>query len=305
MDVNFDAENNARRGLFLDYLKKVRNELDTKLVNNPKFDELFLKELTFLYRKTLSLNYDIQVSNDKKSVSITSYSSLKDCGIQFRDNNKGFFRTVFSLYGENMKIEYNQGILFDRRVLEKKGMRIRFPYESKLETEYTCNYYDSDGIEYSNSSYKDVYHFDDPSVDVDLREKVMSPLYKPVFSEYQLAVVPVHIVRANLRNTYRKNDSLAIIHSNVCYADKQGYHDLVCNLYTSHPMFPEMLRGSALVAKTEGSSNNLKFNIVSDYAEDFNHLYSKAYSEFKTGLATSPLAQSNFNIYSAIINRLG
>lgn len=298
-------DNISKRMQFSNYLSEVRSKADQKLTGNPKFEELFLKELSFLYRKTLSTEYDVQVSNDGKSITITSYNPLMDCGIQFRDNNKSFFRTIFSLNGENMKIEYNQGTLFDRKHLERKGMKVNFPYESKMETEYTCNCYDSAGIEYSNSSYKDVNHFDEPSEDIDLREKVMSPFYKPVFSDYQLAVIPVHIVKANIRNTYRKNDSLAIIHSNVCYADKDGYHDLVCALYTSHPFFPEMLRGSILVAKTEGSDNNLKFNIVSNYASDFNELYNKAYVEFKNNITTSPLAESNEYIYNALVERLG
>ncbi len=299
------SERLARDRQFQQYFNENVDKIDRKLTSNPKFNEAFMRELAFLYRKTLNYNYDINVSLDGSSVSITSYSPLMDCGIEFRRNNKAFFRSTISLHGDNMKIEFCQGVLFDRKLLEEKGMKVAFQYESKLETEYTCNFYDSLGIEYSNSSYKDINYFDDPSKDVDLREKVMSSLYKPVFSEYQLAVIPVHIVRANLRNTYRKNDSLAVIHSNVCYADRKGYHNLICALYTSHPFFPEMLRGAALIAKTSGDENNLKFDIVSDYADNFDNLYKKAYDEFKEGLATSPLAQKNITMYNALVERLG
>ncbi len=295
----------ARDRIFHKYIDSCIGQIDKKLSNNPKFLELFMKELNFLYRKTQNTTYSVQVNPEGTSVSITSYNPLVDCGIAFRNRNRGFFRTTISLVGDNMKLEYCQGVLFDRKTLDEKGMRVNFQYGSKMETEYTCNYYDSNGIEYSNSSYKDINYFDDSSKDIDLREKVMSSLYKPVFSEYQLAVKPVHIVRANIRNTYRRNESLAIIHSNVCFADRKGYHDLVCSLYTSHPLFPEMLRGAALIAKTSGEDNNLKFDIVSNYADNFDDLYQKAYNEFKEGLATSPLALKNSTMFDALVKRLG
>lgn len=305
MNDGATAESIARKNLFFDKLTKAKKGLNPQLVNNPKFEELFLKEMSFIYRKTLSTNIMVQVAEDKNSVSLTSYNPLQDCGIKFKDNNRSFFRTVFSLSGENMKVEYNQGTLFNRRLLEKKGIKVKFPYESKMETEYTCNFYDTDGIEYSNSSYKDSNHFDEPSEDIDLREKVMSSFYKPVFYEYQFPELPVHIVKANLRNTYRKNESLGVIHSNVCVADKEGYHELACALYTSHPLFPEVLRGCTMIARTDDNSLDLKFNIVDDYAPNINSLYEKARDEFKSGIAVSPIAKTNSLLYSTLVERLG
>ena len=66
-----------------------------------------------------------------------------------------------------------------------------------------------------------------------------------------------------------------------------------------------MLRGGALIAKTAGDDNNLKFDIVSNYAENFDELYKKAYTEFKEGLSTSPLAQKNTAMFDALVERLG
>ena len=288
-------------------IKDVKGQLNSKIVNNPKFEEVFFKEMAYFHRKTLNINFDVVVSEDKNSVSITSYSPVVDCSRpEFRGKNKAFLRSVFYLKDNNLVCEYNQGVLFDRRTLEKNGIRVELAYESKLETNYSTKYFDEFGIEYSFNSFSDVYPFDDESDDIDLREKTMSSFHKPVFSEYKLAEIPIHIMNASVRNTYRKKGSLAVIHSNVGTATRDGYKDITCALFVCHTTIPEMLRGGVMFAKTseKSNNNNFRFGIVNDYSDTIENAYIKAREEFKKGIEQSSLKEYSKKTYDALLENI-
>lgn len=284
---------------FRNTIKDVKGKLNPLIVNNPKFEELLFKELTFFYRKTLNTSFDVVISDDKNSVSITSYSPVVDCSkVEFRGKNKAFLRTIFSLKDDNLVCDFNQGVLFDRNLIEENGIRVQLPYESKLETSYSTRFFDVNGIEYSDNTYSDVYHFDDASKDIDLRERTMSSFHKPIFYEYQLATIPIHVMNANVRNTYRKNGSLAIIHSNVGIATINGYKNVSGALFTCHSSIPEMLRGEIMFAKTD---NEFKFHLLNNYSDTMENAYKKASNEFKKGIEESNLKDYSKKTYDAMI----
>lgn len=291
---------------FRDYVKDIKGKLDDKIVNNPKFEELYFKELSYIYRKTGNINFDILVADDKKSVSITSYSPVIDCSRpEFRGENNAFIRTIFRLKDNNLVCECNQGVLFDRTLLEKNGIRVELDYESKLETNYSEQYFDENGIEYSDNFFSDVYHFDDKKKYIDLRERVMSSFHKPLFSEYELAKIPIHIMQACVRNTYRKKGSLAVIHANVGTATRNGYKNVNCALYACHPSFPDMLRGGSIIAKTSGDSNDdFKFELVGDYSNSIEEAFKKAKEELKKGLEESNLKEYSKKTYDALLENM-
>ncbi len=275
-----------------------------KLTKNPKFRELLYKELLFFYRKTLKDNYDIEISDDKNTVTITSYNSFADCSEKdLNGKNKTFLRTIITIEGDYLVVDYNQGVLFDRSQLEKKGIYAEMPYESKMETYYSKKYVDKDGIEMSENNYSDVYHFSDESNYVDLRERTMSSFHKPLFYMNCLASIPIHVMKATVRNTYRKDDSLAIIHSNVATATMDGYEDIKSGLYSASAEFPEMLRGKVLFAKTSDSADR-SFDIIDNYAESIEKAYEKVKEEFKKELEKSDFKNTNSSIYEAMMKKM-
>lgn len=292
--------------LFRNTIKDVKEQLNKEIVDNPKFEELLYNELLFFVRKTLKNDFDVVVSDDKNSVSITSYSPIVGCSVpQLNDKNKAFLRSVIYLKDTNLVCEYNQGILLDRKSLEDSGIRVSLSYESKLETYYSCRFFNKDGVEYSSNSYSDVYPFSDDADDIDLMERTMSSFHKPIFNEYKLPTIPIHVIRANTRNTYRKEDSLAVIHANVATATRDGYKDVNCGLYTNHSLLPEMLRGEKLFAKSSG--NNVvgyKFSLVDDYANSFEEAYKKANDNFKKSIENSDLKNYNNKAYEYFMEKL-
>ena len=287
-------------------IKDVKEKLNPEIVNNPKFEEMFFKELSYFYRKTLSIKYDVIVSDDKNSVSVTSYNPIVDCKrVEFRGKNRAFLRSVFSLKEKNLVCEFNQGVLFDRKLIEENGMRVGLDYESKLETNYSAKYFDENGIEYSDNSYSDVYPFDDEVDDIDLRERTMSSFHKPVFNEYKLAGIPIHVLKASVRNTYRKYGSMGIIHSNVGEATRDGYKSVTCALFTCHTLTPELLRGEVMFAKTTGSNNgDLKFEMMNDYADSFENAFYKAQTDFKKGIEESNLKEYSNKTYNGLLENI-
>lgn len=293
------------KDFFRSTIKDVESKLNPLIVNNPKFDELLFKELSFFYSKTQSIEMEVIVSDLKDSVTITSYKPVVDCRKkEFRGNNKAFMRTIFSLKDDNLVCDYNQGVLFDRKILEKNNIYTKLDYESKLEVSYSMRFFDVYGIEYSDNSFTDVYHYDNESSEVNLKEQVMSSFHKPLFYEYSLATIPIHVMKASVRNTYRKKDSLGIIHSNVGTATRDGYKDVIGALFSCHTAIPEMLRGKELFAKTNVNSPLFKFEVVSDYAPNLEEAYKKAQMEFKEGVEESNLKSYSLKTYNEIVKNL-
>jgi hypothetical protein len=287
-------------------IKDIKGEINPLMVSNPKFEELLYNELLFYVRKTGNIDFDIVVSDDKNSVTITSYCPIQECGIkELNDKNRAFMKTIFFLKDTNLVCDYNQGVLFDREELEKQGMRVELSYESKLETFYSTRFFNQYGVEYSNNQYSDVYPFDDFAEDIDLRERVMSSFHKPIFNEYKLASIPIHVMKASVRNTYRKEEYISVIHSNIGIATRDGYKDVNCGLFTCHPLTPEYLRGESVIAKSKGDVvRGFRFEIENDYANSFEEAYSKAQQEFKESIKDLELKDSNSKIYNYLMERL-
>ena len=128
-------------------LDQVKSELDSALANNPSFDDVFLKELKYLYFKTHDSNVDIKVSSDKLSVSLTTFSPIVDCNVsEFKGSNESYINSKIFLSGDNMVVLYSQGVLFDRKKLEESGYKTFALYESRLETLYAMVCYDKYGL---------------------------------------------------------------------------------------------------------------------------------------------------------------
>ncbi len=266
-------------------LAKVKNTLTKEIIDNPVFENLFHNEFSYFLYKTGSVDYTVLVSDDKQSVSITSYNPIYDCRKEFAGKNKAFLRTIFFIKNGYLVCDFNQGVLFNKKDIEESGNRIGFDYETKLETTYSTRFFDKDGIQISDNSYADVYPFEEKSREIDLRERVMSSFHKPKFRINGFPKIPIHVIRATVRNTYRNYDSLGVIHSNMGTATRDGYTDVVCGLYTCHTAKPELLRGFNRIAETKGNKNSdLRFKVVDNYAEDVVKAYEKANEDFKNGL---------------------
>ncbi len=292
-----------------DELKRMVNEskseLNPELLKNPKFDETVLREIIYVYQKTMNKDFKISVSPDKNSLVIMNFTPVT-CGLAGIAPKRTFFNLKFSLKDGKFVYEVNQGTLFDTNDLRKHDMDIDEVFRSKIETMYLTKYFDEEGIEYSFSTYNDCFFFPDSCDEIDLREKVMSSFHKPGFSEFKLAVLPKYILRAKIENIYRKLDTLSIIHSNTCIATEKGYKDLRCSLFLSSPIFPDKLIGAQMVAKTNDDElrNGMKLNILDNYGATINDVYDKAKNYFKTGLETSPLKEKKNNIYNAIMRKV-
>ncbi|MBR4672298.1 MAG: hypothetical protein IKO78_03760 [Bacilli bacterium] len=296
-----------KEDLYQETLANVKGTLNGKIIKNPMFEELFHKEFNYFLYKTAAVNFDVIIADDKNSVSISSYSPVVDCKPEFIGKNKSFLRTIFKLdEDDNLICDFNQGTLCNREDIEKDGTKVELHYESKLETNYSYRVFDKDGIQISDNSFSDVYPFNDEYSEVDLRERIMSSFHKPEFVIKGFPKIPIHVIRATVRNTYRKYDTLGIIHSNMGIATRDGYKELLCGLYTCHPDRPEMLRGFNRFAEAKGNSNNeLRFKVVDDYATDINEAYEKATNEFKEAFDIMDSSSINKKTYNAIKAKLG
>lgn len=269
-EINFD-----------EILSKVSEELS----KNPKFEESLKKEINYIYIKTANTKINVDVSLDGKTISIISCNPVVDCTIpEFIGNNKAFILSKIYLNGENMYVDYSQGVLFDRKKLEELGIRTTATYEFKLETLYSLKCINKYGIEYSNSSYSDSYPLNKKERDIDLREQTLSSFHRPTFNEYKLPKASIHVLNANVRNAYRKEGEYSIIHTNVAKIDNEGYKDVSCALFTTHYLFPDMLRGDKIIAKAVCQDGRYIFVIQEDYAESIEKAFEKAKEELKPHL---------------------
>ena len=283
-----------------DFYDFIKNSLDPVLVNNPKFMEVLSKELKYVRYKTNSEDFYVYTSPNKDSVTIISSKPLYDCTIkQLGGQNASFIYIVIRLNGEDMYDEYSQGVLFDREQVEEHGMKTVAHYETKFETTYFLSCYTKEGIEFSNSSYSDSYPLNKKRKDVDLRDQVLSSFHKPVFMESALPKPPIHILRAKARNTYRKRNDVSIIHTNLATMTPRGYEDVLCSLHAVHPLFPDMLRGSNLIAKSVEQDGRYIFVPEETYAPSVEAGYKRAKRETKMNLE-----QSKENINEAVYNYL-
>ena len=266
-------------------LAKVKDTLNSEILNNPVFEKLFHKEFDYFLYKTGTANFTVLVSDDKNSVSITSYSPIYDCRKEFAGKNKAFLRTIFSIKDGYLVCDFNQGVLFSKKDIEESGIRVSLDYETKLETVYSSKFFDANGIQISDNSFSDVYPFEEKSREIDLRERVMSSFHKPKFRLNGFPKIPIHVIRAIVRNTYRNYESLGVIHSNMGTATRDGYTDVICGLYTCHDSRPDLLRGFNRIAETKGNKNSdLRFKIINDYAENINEAYDNAMNSFKESI---------------------
>lgn len=283
----------AEGSAFSDIINTIKTDLDSSLLKNPKFEDIFSKELNYYYYKTKNLNIDVKVSFDKKSVSITSFDPVLDCTIpEFRGKNKAYINTKFYLKDDNMYVEYAQGVLFDKEELKKNGMLTSSIYESKFETLYSLKCYNKYGIEYSNSSYSDVYPLSQKVDDINVSEQTQSSFHKPTFNEFKLPKPSIHVLNAIVRNTYRKEGSLSIIHANNAIITSDGYKDVACSLFTTHFMFPDMLRGDRMIAKAEEFEGKYVFTIDEKYAATIEEGYEKAKKELAEKLYSEEIELS-------------
>lgn len=275
----------ALKGEINSRLEQAKKELVEDLANNPSFDDAISKEYKYIFFKTQSTDIDIKVSPDKKSVSLTSFNSVVDCSIpELRGLNQAYINSKIYLKEDNMYVEYSQGVLFDRNDLEKKGFKTYANYESKFETLYSLTCYDKYGFEYSNSSYSDNYPINKPVKELDIIEQTNSSFHKPTFNEYMLPMHPIHMLKASVRNMYRKKDSYSVIHINAAKITTNGYENVMCALYTTHPLNSRLLRGAKCFAKSVEHEGRYIFLVEKDYAESIELAYEKAKEEFKEEL---------------------
>lgn len=285
--MTLEEKNIELNDKFNNMLNDAKTKGDSNIFSNPKFDELFLNELSNIYFKTADLDIKIEESFDKKSVSIVSYAPLINSAKKELDGkNKNFYKTTFYIKNNNLFVEYDQGTLINKEELEKADMKSNVFYECKLETNYSMRCFNEFGVEYSNNLYNDSYLIDEDKYDdINLREIVQSSFYKPVFSEYKLAKAPIHILNANVKNIYRKAGEYGVIHVNYSKCTKNGYEGINCSLYSVHTMFPELLRGAIRIAKTVESTDeknmNFVFEVDNNYAENVSMCIKKANESFK------------------------
>ena len=287
-----------------DFVSEYVNRLDPALTSNPKFLDVLNKELKYVRYKTNSENFSIYTSFDKKGLTIMSTEPVIDCVIkELSGKNKAFINIYIHLNGEDLYDEYSQGVLFDRKQMEAQGINALVSYESKFETSYFINCYNKEGIEYSNSSFSDSYPIAKKSEEFDLQEQTLSSFHKPIFYEKSLPKAPIHILKAKARNTYRKRDSIAIIHTNLATMTPKGYEDVLCSLHCVHPLFLDMLRGSSLIAKSVEQDGRFIFVPENNYASSIEDGYKRAKKETKRSLKE---AKENLNpiSYEYIINNI-
>ena len=293
-----------REEFFEKSYSEVKSKLNEKLTNNPRFDDVFYKELNYFFRKTMSINYDVIVAPDSNSVIITSYNPIKNFDDENEVHNRAVLETVISLKDDNMVCDFSQGVFFSKKDLEDSGRNIPLNYETKLEAFYSTKYIDECGIEYSDNSYNDVYFYGEKLDDINVKEQVTSSFHKPKFDEYHLAVSPIHVIQATVRNTYRKEDSLGIIHSNIGTLTRDGYKDVNCVLFTCHASFPDRLRGDVMFAKASDKEGKFKFEVMNHYASSTGEAYARAVEDFKKGVMESDIKDTNEKAYNKIIESL-
>ncbi len=263
-------------------LELVKKSLDSLLANNPSFDKVFFKEYNYLYFKTHDENIEVLVSDDKKSVSLTTFSPVVDCSIkQFAGNNNSYINSRIYLKDEDMYVFYSQGVLFDRKLLEQSGFLTFANYESKFETLYSMVCYDKYGVEYSSSSYSDNYPLNKKMSELDVMNQTNSSFHRPEFNEYMLPVHPIHMQKAMVRNMYRKKGSYSVIHANIATITSNGYENVNCALYTTHPLSPELLRGETKFATAVEYEGRYIFIVDKSFADSIEDGYKKAKEELK------------------------
>ncbi len=299
-----DIKKSLFSGLDRINLREIFDSVDESLLRHPKFEESLMKEINYIYIKTSNSDVHVDVSLDKKSVIITSNKPVVDCSIpEFRGNNRAFIISKIYLNGENLYIDYSQGVLFDREKLEELGLRTTAIYESKFETLYLLKCFNKYGIEYSNSSYSDSYPLKQKEREVDVREQTLSSFHKPVFNEFKLPKGSIHILEANVRNTYKKEGEYSVIHTNVAKITNEGYKDVSCALFTTHFLFPEMLRGDKIIAKAIIHEGKYVFCVEGNYADTVEKAIERAREELRPKLIEKKDELSE-EVYEFLINNI-
>ena len=272
----------AQKKKYLDFIKQ---DLNKELADNPSFDEAFVKEFNYLYYKTHSIDVDIKVAEDKNSVSLTTTSPVMDCTVpELRGINKSYISSKIYLKNGNMYVEYSQGVLIDINELKEKGIKTSAIYESRFETLYSMSCYDKYGFEFSFSSYSDNYPLNKTSNVTDVKEQTLSSFHKPIFSEYCLPQAPIHMLKANVRNVYRREGSYSVLHVNLANIIFGEYKDVSCSLYSTHYLEPKLLRGGDRLAKAIDNNGRYIFVAEQSYAPTVERCYERARIELKEKL---------------------
>lgn len=283
--------------------KSIQYSVDKKMTSNPKFKELFLKEVNYIYYRTGNKNIHVEVKEDISLVSIKSYNKAIDCRRELVDKNESFIETVFYLFNDDLVVEYSSGMIFDRKDLEGLGLRTRIHYETKLETDYSQRIFNKEGIEFSNSSYNDSYPLNRDFDDINLEDLVTSNFYSPTFNTYHLPEAPIHVGYASIRNTYRNMEELHLIHSNIGELTKEGYRNVTAMLATTHINYPEHMRADLIFARVNGNKNeDFRFKVIDKTLGDtIVEINEKAKKEFKDNIDSSLTKKTNPELFKSIL----
>lgn len=286
--------------------RSIQYSLNSEIIGNPKFKELFLREVNYIYYKTGNKKIILELKAGNSLVSIKSYNKVVDCRRELVEKNESFIESVFYLFEDDLVFETAQGIIFKKSDLEALGLRTPLSYETKLETNYTQRIFNKEGIEFSSSSYSDSYPLKTLFDDVDIENLITSSFYYPTFNTFHLPEIPIHVAVAKIRNTYRNMDSLHIIHSNIGEVDREGYKNITAMLATTHFQYPELLRADLIFARVNGNKNeDLTFKVIdTTYGRSVQEIFDKTKQEFIRDIDRSFIKKDNPQIFESLIKYL-
>lgn len=269
--------------------RDIQYKLNSKMVSNPKFKELFLKEVNYIYYKTNNKKIHVEVKEEISLVSLKSYNKIVDCRRELLEKNESFIESVFYLFEDDLVFEYSQGIIFDKKDLDAIGLRTHIFYETKLQTNYIQRIFNKDGIEFSYSSYSDSYPLKTKFEDVDIEGLITSNFYSPTFNTFHLPESPIHIGLATIRNTYRNMNELHLVHSNIGELSREGYRNVTAMLATTHTNYPEQMRAEKIFAQVTGNKNeDLRFKVIdTTLGKTISEISERAKKEFRDNIENS------------------
>ena len=225
---------------------KIKNTVTWKnLCVNPKFEEEFnkvIKDLTF-YTSVNDINFAI--SNQKIIVEAKSRIIKRDLDCEY----KAYSKIEFSLDVDNsLIINKKSGDL-----QSNYGYTFKNTIGGRLNTNYSCQIFNDDGIELLYQSYGDGYDLDEKEFKTyqDDFSKVISSTYNPRFLESfdntELNHPSIVGKYGNLLRKMRSNDNLGIVEVSKILFDKDTSisskkEELYFNtFYSSNGISPESI----------------------------------------------------------------
>lgn len=283
-------------------LKSVKDKIDPKLLANSAFSNLFRTGCKTAVSMTGRDLYKVIVSDDGKMVRIFDEAP----NVLVRDElsfNRHINSTTISLDGDSVTCEFASGTIYRPEDLRKIGQQVDEGFSGLLNTYYSYQIYDENGIELSNSYFSDSCLLNGYFPSISIVDQVLSELHKPTFYYNSAPRPPKFYYNANSGCTYRRTDNLGVAYSSNLKGIKMfdDNREVKYSIFPVNTEYPEILQPVLIPIATYSVEKNDYVVSPSYSGKTLYQLETEFKNSFRSGIENSKTKQYNPAMYESLI----